>query len=192
MWSDWLGVCDYGFGVSALWCPLAIPTILLGFLLPWMWGIYSRLLQQSAATGPYLGRGVSPHGRPSWPWMWSSSSWPSCTHAAAAPWMWGSSSRLHWKDWCWSLNSNTLATSCEELTHWKRPWCWEGLRVGGEGDDRGWDGWMASLTRWARVWVDSGSWWWTGRPGMLWFMGSQRVGHDWVTELNWTNRSRRY
>ena len=86
----------------------------------------------------------------------------------------------------WSWNSNTLATSCEELTHWKRPWCWEGLRVGGEGNDRGWDGWMALLTRWAWVWVNSGSWWWTGRPGVLWFMGSQSVGHDWATELNWT------
>ena len=72
---------------------------------------------------------------------------------------------IHWKDWCWSWNSNTLATSCEELTHWKRPWCWEGLGAGGEGDDRGWNGWMASLTRWTWVWVNSGSWWWTGRPG---------------------------
>ena len=61
---------------------------------------------------------------------------------------------------------------CEELTHWKRPWCWEGLGSGGEGDDRGWDGWMASLTRWAWVWVNSGSLWWTGRPGVLRFMGS--------------------
>ena len=90
-----------------------------------------------------------------------------------------------WKDWCWSWNSNTLATSCKELIHWKRLWCWEGLGAGGEGDDRGWDGWMASLTRCTWVWVNSGSWWWTGRPGMLQFMGSQRVGHDWVTELNW-------
>ena len=57
--------------------------------------------------------------------------------------------------------------------------------AGGEGDDRGWDGWMASLTRWTWVWVNSGSWWWTGRPGVLRFMGSQRVGHDWATELNW-------
>ena len=64
-------------------------------------------------------------------------------------------------------------------------WCWEGLGAGGEGDDRGWDGWMASLTWWTWVWVKSGSWWWTGRPGMLQFMGSQRVGHDWATELNW-------
>ena len=92
----------------------------------------------------------------------------------------------HWKDWCWSWNSSTLATSCEELTHWKRPWCWEGLEAGGEGDDRGWDDWMASPTRWTWVWVDSGSWWWTGRPGMLRFMRSQAVRHNWATELNWT------
>ena len=73
-------------------------------------------------------------------------------------------------------------------THWKRLWCWEGLGAGGEGDDRGWDGWMASLTRWTWVWVSSGSWWWTGRPGVLRFMGLQRVGHDWATELNCLNR----
>ena len=74
----------------------------------------------------------------------------------------------------------------KELTHLKRPWCWERLRAGREGDGRGWDGWMVSWTQWTWVWVDSGSWWWTGRPGMLRFMGSQRVRHDWVTELNWT------
>ena len=68
------------------------------------------------------------------------------------------------------------------MTHWKR----QGLGAGGEGDDREWDGWMASLTRWTWVWVNSGSWWWTGRPGVLQFMGSQRVGHDWATELNWS------
>ena len=67
---------------------------------------------------------------------------------------------------------NTLATWCEELTHWKRPWCWERLKAG-EGDDRGWDGWMASPTKWTWVWVNSGSWWWTGRPGVLQSMGSQ-------------------
>ena len=93
---------------------------------------------------------------------------------------------VHWKDWCWSWNSNTSAIWCEELTHWKRPRCWERLRAGREGDDRGWGGWMASLTRWTWVWVNCGSWWWTRRPGVLWFMGLQRVGHDWVTELNWT------
>ena len=92
---------------------------------------------------------------------------------------------VHWKDWCWNWNSNTLATWCEKLTHWKRPCCWERFRAGGKGDNRGWDGWMASPTQWTWVWMDSGSWWWTGRPGMLRFMGLQRVRHDWVTELNW-------
>ena len=97
---------------------------------------------------------------------------------------------IYWKDWSWSFswswNSNTLATWCEELTCLKRPWCWERLKAGGEGDDRGWDGWMASPTQWTWVWVNSGSWWWTGRPGMLQSMGSQRVGQDRATELNWT------
>ena len=82
------------------------------------------------------------------------------------------------------LNSNTLATWWEQLTHLKRPWCWGRLKVGGEGDDRGWDGWMASPTQWTWVWVGSGSWWWTGRPVVLQSMGSQKVGHDWMTELN--------
>ena len=90
-----------------------------------------------------------------------------------------------WREWCWSWNSSTLATSCKALIHWKRLWSSEGLGAGGEGDDRGWDGWMASLTRWTWVWVNSGSWWWIGRPGVLQFMGSQRVGHDGVTEMNW-------
>ena len=86
----------------------------------------------------------------------------------------------------WYLSLFLVCIS-EALTHWKRLRCWEGLRAGGEGDDPGWDGWMASLTRWTWVWVNSGSWWWTGRPGMLRFMGSQRIGHDWVTDLNRTD-----
>ena len=75
----------------------------------------------------------------------------------------------------------------QKLTHWKRPWCWERLKVGGEGDNRVWDGWMASLTQWTWVWVNSGSWWWTGRPGVLQSMGSQSRTRlsDW-TELNST------
>ena len=68
----------------------------------------------------------------------------------------------------------------------KDPNAGKDLKVGGEGNDRGWDGWMASLTRWTWVWMDSGSWRWTGRPGVLWFMGLQRVKHNWATELNWT------
>ena len=94
---------------------------------------------------------------------------------------------IHWKDWRWSWNSNTLTTWCKELIPWKRPWCWETLRAGGEGDSRGWDGWMASLTQRTWVWTSSKSWWWTGKPNMLHSMGLQRVGHDWATELNWVS-----
>ena len=90
---------------------------------------------------------------------------------------------IHWKDWYW--NFNTLATWCEELSHWRRPWFWERSKAGGEWDDRGWDGWMASPTQWIWVWVNFSSWWWTGRPGMLQFMGSQIIGRDWAAELNW-------
>ena len=88
---------------------------------------------------------------------------------------------IHWKDWCWSWSSNTLATWCEELTHWKRSWCWERLKAEREGDDRGWDGWMASPTQRTWIWPSSGSWWRTGKLGTLQSMRSQRVGQDWVT-----------
>ena len=83
---------------------------------------------------------------------------------------------LHWKDWCSSCNSNTLATWCKERTHLKRPWCWERLKAGR------WDDWMASQTRWTWVRVNSGRWWRTRKPGVLPSIGSQRVRHDWVTE----------
>ena len=93
---------------------------------------------------------------------------------------------IYWKNWCWSYSSNTLATWWEELTQGKTPKCWETLRAG-ERDDRGWDGWMASVTRWTCVGVIPGNWWWTGKPGMLQSMGSK----SWTplsgwTELNWT------
>ena len=91
---------------------------------------------------------------------------------------------IHWKNWCEA--EAPILWQPEDLTHWKRPWCWERLRAGGKGNDRGWDGWMASPTQWTWVWVNSGSWWWTGRPGMLQSMGSWRVRHDWATELNWS------
>ena len=94
---------------------------------------------------------------------------------------------IHWKNWCWSWswNSNILATRWEELTHWKRPWCWERLKAGGKGDNRGWDGWIASLTQWTWVFEQV--------PGVGDRQGSlaccspwgHRVRHDWVTELNW-------
>ena len=88
---------------------------------------------------------------------------------------------IHWKDWCWSWNSNTLATWCEELTHLKRPWCWERLKAGGQGDDRGWDGWMASPTWWTWVWVDSGSWWWEA-----WHAAVHGVAKSWTRLSDWT------
>ena len=78
----------------------------------------------------------------------------------------------------------TLFVVCIELTHWKRPWCWEWLKARGEGNDRGWDGWMVLPTQWTWAWINSGSWWWTGKPDMLRSMGLQRVRHNWATELN--------
>ena len=95
---------------------------------------------------------------------------------------------IHWKDWCWSWSSNTLATWCEELTHWKRPSFWERLKAGGEEDNRGLDGWISSPTQRPWAWASSGSWWRTGKPGMLQSMRLQRVRDDWATELtNWLN-----
>ena len=93
-----------------------------------------------------------------------------------------------WKDWCWGWNSNSLATSCKELTHWKRLWCWEGLGAGGDDEDRRWDGWMTSPTRCTWIWVNSGSWWWTGRPGRaaIHKVTKSRTRLSEWTELNWT------
>ena len=97
---------------------------------------------------------------------------------------------VHWKDWCWRWNSSPLATWYEELTHLKRPWFLERLRAGEEGDDRGWNGWIASPTQWTWVWVNSRSWWWTGRPFR--FLGLQRIRYDWGTDLNWTKCTRSF
>ena len=97
---------------------------------------------------------------------------------------------IHWKDWCWSWNSNTLATWCEEPTHWERPCCWERLRAGGEGDNRGWDGSVASLTQWTWVWANSGRWWRTGKPGMLQSQGPKEL--DMTEWLNDNNRPVHY
>ena len=91
----------------------------------------------------------------------------------------------HWKDWCWSRHSNTLATWCKELTHLKRPWCWERLKAGREGGNRGGDGYIASLIQWTWIWANSWKSWRTSDLGVLQSMGLQRVGHNWATELNW-------
>ena len=94
---------------------------------------------------------------------------------------------IHWKDWCWSWSSNTLATWWEETTHWKRAWCWERLRVGGEGGDRGWDDCMASPTQWTWMWANSGRQWNTGKPGMLvhGVAKSQTWLSNWTTTTNY-------
>ena len=93
------------------------------------------------------------------------------------------------------LKLQYLATWCEELSHWKRPWCWGRLKVGGEGDDRGWDGWMASSTQWTWVWASSESWWWTGKPGVLQRITKSRTstksnkkGQTWLSD--WTELGR--
>ena len=101
---------------------------------------------------------------------------------------------VHAKDQFWVfLGRNDAEAETPVLwPHHAKSWktlMLEGLGAGGEGDDRGWDGWMASPTQWTLIWVDFRSWWRTGRPGVLRFMGSQRVGHDWATELNWTDVS---
>ena len=96
----------------------------------------------------------------------------------------GNHSWIFMRDWCWSWSSHIKATWCKELIYWKRHWCWERLKAGGEGDDRGWDGWMASVTQWTWIWVNSGSWWWTGRPGVHGVTKSRTWLSNW-TELNW-------
>ena len=98
-------------------------------------------------------------------------------------------------NWSWIFIGRTDAEAetpilwplIRRLSYLKTPWWWEWLQVGGEGEKRGWDGWMALPTQWTWVWVSSGSRWWTGKPGMLQSTGSQKVGHDWVTELNKLN-----
>ena len=86
------------------------------------------------------------------------------------------------EEWFWSWRSNTLATWCKELSHWKRLWCWERLKEGGEGDDRGRDGWMASPTQWTQVWASSRSWWWIGSHAVH---GVAKSRNDRTTKLNW-------
>ena len=89
---------------------------------------------------------------------------------------------IHQKHWCWSWSSNTLATWCKELTHWKRTWGWEKCKAKGEESSRGWDGWMSSSTQWTWIWANSGRWWRTEEPGMLQSLGSQKVRHALATK----------
>ena len=96
---------------------------------------------------------------------------------------------IHWKDWCWSWISSPLDTWCKELNHWKRPWCWERLKAGGEGENRWWDGWMASLTQWTWIWANSRRQWRTGRPDVLQSKVLKRVGHNLRSEQQQQTRS---
>ena len=109
--------------------------------------------------------------------------WESCGHQGDQTSQYSRKSTLniHWKNWRWSWSYNTLATWCEEPTHWKRPWCWERLKAGGEGGDRGWDSWMASPTPWTWIWMNSGRSWRTEEPGVLQSLRSQRVRPDLAT-----------
>ena len=93
---------------------------------------------------------------------------------------------IHWKDWCWSWNANTLATWCEELTHLKRPWCWERLKAGGEGNNRGWNGWVASLTLWTWVWASSRVGDGQGSLACSAAVRGVEKSWAWLSALNWT------
>ena len=111
--------------------------------------------------------------------------WPGEFHGLYSPWGRKESEMTEQLSLFGGLPFNTFATWWEELTHRKRPWCWERLKAG-EGEDRGWDGWMASPAQGTWVWASSRSWWWTGKPGVLQSIGLQRVRHNWATKLNWT------
>ena len=100
---------------------------------------------------------------------------------------WKSTLNIHWKDQCWIWSSNTLGHLMWRADSLEKPWCWERLKAGGEGDGRGWGGLMVSLTWWTWVWASSRSWWWIGKPAMLQSMASQRVRYDWGTGLNWND-----
>ena len=131
---------------------------------PKNWCIWTVVLEKTLEIKP-----VSPKGNQPWIFLGRTDA------KAKAPILWppDAKSRLIGKD----------------PTHWKRPWCWERLMAGGEGDNRGWDGWMASPTQRIWVWVGSRRWWRTGKPGMLQSMGSQRIGHNWVTGQQLTDHA---
>ena len=159
LWGLWVLVCTRFCISKHLW---------------WVWGFILNtilpLLPSCWGVSFVLGRGVSPQSH---------------SPAAQPPWSLRSST-YHLAGPSLPLDVGYLLTVDPTPTHLKRPWCWERLKAGGEGDDRGWHGWVASPTQWTWVWVSSGSWRWPGRPGVLQSMGSQRVEHNWATELNWS------
>ena len=172
---------------------------------PWLlaWGFRNHQESGREAVKHQRIPWAFPAEEPPHPWMSPHTDlpavWPSPPYGLLLPMALPSSVSPHHMDHL-TVNGLLKAKAIEELcfldslwvlppalTHQKRLWYWEGLGAGGEGDDRGWDGWMASLTRWTWVWGNSRSWWWTGRPGVLWFTGSQRVRHDWATDLIWSD-----
>ena len=146
--------------VCLLWAPLGIPFLGFG------WGGRAAGPGHLRTQAEFGGQAPSPHlsGRcrarsavlsvssAVWRRLWES---PGLQGDESSPSERKPTLGVHWKGWCWSCSSNTLATWCEEPTHWKRPWCWERLKAGGEGDNRGWDGWMASPTQWIWIWANT-------------------------------------
>ena len=185
VWLDWLDFCDSGFSVSALLCCLAKPTVLGGFLLPWTWGITSWLIQQRAPTAPYLWWGISPYCHHSWPWTWNSSSSPSFAHAASTPWTCGISPDYSLEGLMLKLQLQYFLHLMQRTVSVKKILMLGRNEGQGEGEERGWDGWMASGIRLTWVSASSGSWWWTKNPGVLQSTGLYTVGHNWTNEMNW-------
>ena len=111
--------------------------------------------------------------------------WCAAVHGVTESWTWLSDwTELNWTELELGTAMKYISFLMGITDYWIRPWCWERMKPGGEGDDGGWDGWMVSLTHWTWVWISSRIWWWTGKPGVLQSMGLQRVGHNWATELN--------
>ena len=137
----------------------------------WMWDLKQRKLSTKELTLLNCGAGED---------SWESLGLQNQTSQSWRKSVWNT----HCKNWCWSWSSNTLAMWHEELTQWKRPWCWERLKAGTEGDDSEWDGWMALLTLGTWIWASSGSWWWTGNSGVLQSWGCKES--DTTEWLNWT------
>ena len=157
LWLDCLDICDYGFSVSVLWCCLATPTVLCRFLLTWIWGISSQLLQQSGTTSPYLGWGISPHCHHFWPWTWSSSSSPSCAHAGITPWTSGNSPDYSLEELTPKHQLQDFAQLIQRTVSLEKILMLGRNEGQGEGNERGWDGWMASGIRWTWITASSGS-----------------------------------
>ena len=173
VWSDWLVLCDIGFSLSALRCPLSTPTVLLGLLLPWTLGISSRMLQQrmlSTEELMLLNCGV---GEDPWESLACKEIKPvSCKVNQSWIFIGGTDAEAEALIlWASDVKSQLIGKVLDAGKDWRQ-----------EKGTTGWDGWMTSPTWWTGVWASSRRWWRTGKPGMLQSMVSQRVAHNWVTE----------